>query len=341
MATVHLGGVFGLAGFPSGVVGSPGMYFDGDNDTGIYRPAANTLGIVAGGTEYVRVTSSGMYIGGDFTNARQTVGLTLDQGAADNGILSGKSSDVAHGVTDFAETDTFFEIKKNEATSGGLGVRGFSSAGIGVDITGIAVTDNTTKSTSGAAYVHINAYKKSGTTAGATGANANIAAIRNNDSSQWLCDAEGDVWQNGGFAGIKGITLAGYGVPAVVGYGRVAGTVDTQAAAAATYTVGASDGTFEVSGNVLVTASATHTFSLDVTYTDESNTARTLILPMAQLSGAFVTGGLITNATGAGPYESPVMHIRCKAATAITIRVSAGTFTSVTYNSEGTIKQVG
>ena len=60
---------------------------------------------------------------------------------------------------------------------------------------------------------------------------------------------------------------------------------------------------------------------------------------MAQLAGAFITGGLITNVTGTGPYESPVMHIRCKTATAITIRPSAGTFTSVTYNAEGIIKQ--
>jgi hypothetical protein len=34
------------------------------------------------------------------------------------------------------------------------------------------------------------------------------------------------------------------------------------------------------------------------------------------------------------------MHIRAKAATAITIRPSAGTFTTVTYNAAATIKQV-
>jgi hypothetical protein len=95
-----------------------------------------------------------------------------------------------------------------------------------------------------------------------------------------------------------------------------------------------------VSGNVLVTASVTHSFSLDVSYTDEGNVARVLILPMGQLAGAFITGGLITNVTGTGPYQSAVMQIRCKAATAITIRVSAGTFTSVTFNSEGLIEQV-
>ena len=137
------------------------------------------------------------------------------------------------------------------------------------------------------------------------------------------------------------VATAGWGVPAIYSHGRVEATTNARAAAAATYTVGAADGSFRVSGNVLVTTSTTHSFSLDVSYTDESNVARGLILPMAQLAGAFVTGGLITNVTGAGPYESPAMHIRCKAATSITIRVSAGTFTTVVYNSEGLIEQVG
>ena len=135
------------------------------------------------------------------------------------------------------------------------------------------------------------------------------------------------------------VATTGWGVPAI--YGTAARVVDqtAQSVAVSVYTVGAADGSFEVSANVNVTASGTHSFSMDVTYTDETNTARTLILPMVQLAGNFVTGGLITNVTGVGPYESPVIHIRAKAATSITIRPSAGTFTSVTYNAEGIIKQ--
>lgn len=137
----------------------------------------------------------------------------------------------------------------------------------------------------------------------------------------------------------SGIATSGWGTPAIYGtFARAVGAT-SRSAAVATYTVGSSDGTFEVSGNVNVTVSTTHSFSLDVTYTDETNTSQTLILPMSQLTGAFITGGLITNVTATGPYESPVMHIRCKASTSITIRPSNGTFTSVTYNAEGIIKQ--
>ena len=120
----------------------------------------------------------------------------------------------------------------------------------------------------------------------------------------------------------------------------VAGRVTAQSAANAsisTYTVGSADRSFEVSANMNVTASTTLVTTLTCTYTDESNTARTMILPVQQLSGSFIAAGAIT---GTGAWETPVMHIRCKASTAITILTSAGTFTGVTYTAEGVIRQI-
>jgi hypothetical protein len=105
----------------------------------------------------------------------------------------------------------------------------------------------------------------------------------------------------------------------------------------ATYTVGSTDSSFMVSANVLVTASSTHSFNVQVTYTDEGNTSRTVTFNVQQLGGTLVTS--ITNITGAGPYEGVPLHIRCKASTAITI-LTSGTFTSVTYNVEGVITQI-
>jgi hypothetical protein len=61
-----------------------------------------------------------------------------------------------------------------------------------------------------------------------------------------------------------------------------------------------------------------------------------MIFPVQQLTGSFVAGGLIT---GVGAWETPVMHIRCKASTTITIGTSAGTFTGVTYSADATIVQ--
>lgn len=131
-------------------------------------------------------------------------------------------------------------------------------------------------------------------------------------------------------------TSGNFGAPAIVATGRV--TAQTAAVASvSTFTVGAADGSFEVSANINVTTATTHNFTVTCAYTDETNTARTLTMGFTQLSGATLLTA-ITNVTGAGPYESPVYHIRCKAATSITI-ATTGTFTSVAYNAEGIIKQ--
>ncbi len=132
------------------------------------------------------------------------------------------------------------------------------------------------------------------------------------------------------------INTTGWGTPAIYGTGR--STAQTAAVASvATYTVGAADGSFRVSANVLVTTATLHNFTVTCAYTDEGNTARTMTLPFSVLAGTFVTA--ITNASGAVPYEGIPVHIRCKASTAITI-ATTGTFTTVTYNVEGSIEQI-
>lgn len=131
------------------------------------------------------------------------------------------------------------------------------------------------------------------------------------------------------------VATAGLGVPAIYGYGR--STAQSGAVASvATYTPTA-DGSFEVSANVLVTTSTTHNFTVTCAYTDEGGTARTLTFNFSNVAGTI--GTTIANAGGAVPYEGVPMHIRAKANTAITI-ATTGTFTSVTYNVEGNIKQI-
>ena len=89
--------------------------------------------------------------------------------------------------------------------------------------------------------------------------------------------------------------------------------------------------------NMNVTAITTLVTTMTCTYTDESNTSRTMIFPVTQLSGSFISVGAVT---GTGAWETPVLHIRAKASTAITLKTTTGTFTGVTYTVEGVIKQV-
>lgn len=132
------------------------------------------------------------------------------------------------------------------------------------------------------------------------------------------------------------INTAGWGVPAVYGSGRL--TAQTAAVASvAPYTVGATDGSFIVSANILVTTATLHNFTCTVTYTDEGNTSRTLTLNFSTIAG--VLSPTIANAGGAAPYEGVPLHIRAKASTAITL-ATVGTFTTVIYNVEGSITQI-
>jgi hypothetical protein len=148
-------------------------------------------------------------------------------------------------------------------------------------------------------------------------------------------NVSGAVTQSAKTVRYNGIATTGIGVVPVLGVGRV--TAQSAAnASIATYTAPASDGSYEVSMNLNVTAVTVMSASLNCDYTDESNTARTMILPVQSLAGNFITGGLVT---ATGPYETPAMHIRVKASTQIKLYTSAGTYTGVTYTAEGVIKQ--
>jgi len=128
------------------------------------------------------------------------------------------------------------------------------------------------------------------------------------------------------------------GVPVIRAYGRSTAQV-AAVASVATFTVGAADGTFEVSANVNVTTATTHTFGIEIAYTDETNAARIQNPEFSLIGGNFTNS--ISNTNGVATYVGVVYHIRAKAATSITIRTqAAGTYTTVVYNVEGLIKQV-
>lgn len=105
----------------------------------------------------------------------------------------------------------------------------------------------------------------------------------------------------------------------------------------ATLTVGAADASYLVSGNILVTTSGSEAFSLVVDWTDEGNTARSYTITLLRSTGQLTPNTI--SSSGAVPYPSTHIQIRCKASTAITIKTS-GTFTGCTYNVEGYIQKI-
>jgi len=177
-----------------------------DLDTGdtltdaVWDALVSNIGHLGGTAGLLACTSAGLVTVNDTANAKMTIGLTINQGANDDEALALKSSDVAHGVTDVTETDTYCYVSKFDATTGGSGITGLSENEVGISLTGIATNDNTTKSTSGTGYVRLAALKKSGTAYGALGANANILQVANYTTTRFILDADGDSHQDVGTA---------------------------------------------------------------------------------------------------------------------------------------------
>lgn len=141
--------------------------------------------------DFIQVGGGIHYINDD-ANAKMTVGITLNQGAADDEIVALKSSDVAHGITDWTETDTYAFLKKYSATDGGLALSGITEGGPAVFVYSYGTTDNTGKTTSALGYFNVEVGKKSGTGLTTPGANANMVVFRDAlGSARFIFDNEG------------------------------------------------------------------------------------------------------------------------------------------------------
>lgn len=147
---------------------------------------------VSNGTAWIRSDTGGQaYFFNDSANAKNTRGITVNQETADDELFAGKSSDVAHGITDVAEDDTFVQLSKVAGASGGAALVGLTEGTVAIQLIALGTTDNTTKSAAGSAYLVLDARKKSGTGAGAPGADANLLAIGYAGTQAFLFDKEG------------------------------------------------------------------------------------------------------------------------------------------------------
>ncbi|MBI2640559.1 MAG: hypothetical protein HYW91_01575 [Candidatus Sungbacteria bacterium] len=147
--------------------------------------------------------SGGPVFIGDDVNANSLGGLTINQGANDDEILTLKSSDVAHGITGGSETDTFAWISKVDNDRGGLNLSGLIETGEtrAISIRGFSPTNTTSAGTTARAHVMVHGYDVSGT--GATNAAANslifgvLTQVSSAEHALFFVDAEGDLFVDG------------------------------------------------------------------------------------------------------------------------------------------------
>ena len=159
---------------------------------------ASQAATFTGSVTATAATFSGTMFVGDTSNANSTLGLTLNQAAADNEILTLKSSDVAHALTSLTETDTFAFLQKFDGNEGGLLITGVGEGLHGVVIHGVALTEDNTRSTTANGPIMLRAFTDAGGDKAAMSANQNMVVFYNGTTqSKFIFDSDGDSHEDG------------------------------------------------------------------------------------------------------------------------------------------------
>lgn len=152
-----------------------------------------------------------IYIYDTTLNAHMTLGLTIQQGGADDEIFALKSSDVAHEwYNEQAEPDTFFDIAKYSPSLGGVLMRCMAevTAVVGLELRAGGAVTNTVKSAAGIAPIMLVATGGGDGSYTTPGNDANLVVIRKKDTTTHIFDEDGDTWMAGGLT-IGACTAAG------------------------------------------------------------------------------------------------------------------------------------
>jgi len=144
----------------------------------------STSGTLASGNLAVTGTAtvSTIVFINETANTGMTQGITINMGAFENEAFAIKGTNVAHGMTDLAETDTMFAIEPLSDAWGGADFIGYSENN----------KDNTAT-----APVVVNSAKKDNSGVGAQGADANIFVLQTNGSTRHIFDEDGDYLYDG------------------------------------------------------------------------------------------------------------------------------------------------
>ena len=165
----------------------------GFESTGIDDNASSTA-VTIDSNQNVVIETGKLSTGGETSPDCVAGGITINGGAEDGEYLTFKSSDVDHGITGQAETDTFIRIRKASADEGGMIMQSLSEGVSGMGLWTGVTTEDTTDTSSSRAAAEINAGLKSGTGLTAIGNTGNILAVRNNDATtRFIIKGNGDI----------------------------------------------------------------------------------------------------------------------------------------------------
>jgi len=128
---------------------------------------------------------------GTYGNANMSQGTTINQASSSNEIMTFKSNDVAHSMTDRAEADTYAMFKKQADATGGLSLEVFTEGDTNFQLMSCVTSNITLKRFDGRSAIDLDVYKVSGSGIGANDSDANLCTIRESGRSRFIFDGEG------------------------------------------------------------------------------------------------------------------------------------------------------
>ena len=182
-------GIFQVA---SGTVGAPSLSFTGDPDTGLFSVGGDELGIAVGGSRPIYSTNRKVCINDDAT-ANMSSGLCINQTSYDNNIIELKSSDVGHGCTDIAETDSYGFILKHGNTEGGIRMEGITEGDQAMFFRAISANDLSGDTSTSNGHIHFKCHKISGTGIAGHSNTSNLMVVENNEAVQFVLKGNGQL----------------------------------------------------------------------------------------------------------------------------------------------------
>jgi len=146
-------------------------------------------------TEVLRFIGSASTIGtgGETAPDVSAGGICLNQNQLDTNIFTLKSTgDVAHGMTNYDQTDTYAALQKQTAASGGLSLKTYTGSNIAFHLSAAVTTELTDPTSAGA--ITFGARKKSGAGGTVLGNTAVLFALYNHNAYKFSISGNGDTW---------------------------------------------------------------------------------------------------------------------------------------------------
>jgi hypothetical protein len=202
-STAFLGTIDGVVGgnTPAAITGTT---IDANTDFTIGTTVITTSAATFNTDPYI------LFVGDD-ANGKMTSGITINQGAADNEAFALKSSDVAHGMTSRAETDTYFMMSKYDA-NGGVMSRAMTDTGtVGWLLRCHAPSVDSTRDNSATGLFMVDVRKNSGSADTAPDADSNLVVFTAQGQAKFIFDMEGS-----GHADVEWVAFADHDDIAVI-----------------------------------------------------------------------------------------------------------------------------